>query len=470
MIKISTDIEKDKFNQFVSIEENARILFSGKFGTGKTHFLNEFFEVNKNTYEVFHLYPVNYQIGNNEDILNLIKYDIVVELIRKNKDVFQAKEVCGIKESSLLFWSWAKENFTINSFLQKTVSTGEDLLLLAADPFTTVLSKLGRPLKELLEIDKEFQEFKLKYKAGDAGLIDEFNKLVKNKDISEPDYISNLIKEKILSEKAGKKSILVLDDLDRIDPEHIFRLLNLLSAFFEREDKNRFGFDCIIIVADYSNLENIFHHKYGPETDFSGYVNKFFSITPYYFDNRKAVISTVESVVLSVKNENPSLKTAIEHNNGYIKLFLEQIFSRAVELDLINLRELLKPTRFQFTELRKGGFNENDRGDSFQKIFDIGIKIAILSFANKNTFLGVVNKIKKAKFRTKEIMPFKDYLTCLLKVMNVVPSQGGKFYYNSYEVTWNFSTDSFESVSRGVEKDLFYDLLTEYVESKGYFT
>ena len=75
-----------------------------------------------------------------------------------------------------------------------------------------------------------------------------------------------------------------MDDLDRLDPESIFRLLNIFSSFFDRNQKNKFGFDKIIIVADYENIKNIFHHKYGEETDFEGYmINSFqqnlFSLT-----------------------------------------------------------------------------------------------------------------------------------------------------------------------------------------------
>ena len=108
-IKIITDTVKNDFEAFLNIEENSRIFFSGKFGIGKTYFLNEFFDSKSNKYEVFHLYPVNYQISSNEDILDLIKYDILVELLKKNKDIFQGNVVDGVKDSALLFYSWCKD-------------------------------------------------------------------------------------------------------------------------------------------------------------------------------------------------------------------------------------------------------------------------------------------------------------------------------------------------------------------------
>ncbi len=76
-----------KFEEHLGIENNSRILFSGKFGIGKTYFLNKFFKARKNKYEVFHLYPINYQISSNEDIVEFLKRDILIELLRK-KDVF----------------------------------------------------------------------------------------------------------------------------------------------------------------------------------------------------------------------------------------------------------------------------------------------------------------------------------------------------------------------------------------------
>ena len=68
-----------KFKEHLEIKDNSRILFSGKFGIGKTYFLKEFFKTSQE-YEVFHFSPVNYQINSNEDIAEFLKYDILVEL------------------------------------------------------------------------------------------------------------------------------------------------------------------------------------------------------------------------------------------------------------------------------------------------------------------------------------------------------------------------------------------------------
>jgi hypothetical protein len=411
------------------------------------------------------LYPINYQISANDDIVGLLKYDVIIELLKKNKDIFEEKSVNGIKESSLLFWSWIKDRYTVNDVLQKIISGGEDVASLSADPITSVLAKLGRPLKDLLDLDKDFQEFKTEYKAGDKGLIEKYTAEIKSKNITEPDYVSNLVKEKISQQKGIKKSVLILDDLDRVDPEHIFRVLNLLSAFFERENENRFGFDIIIVVADYANLEHIFHHKYGVETDFSGYVNKFFTIAPYRFDNQQAVVDTVEEIVKSIKNENPQMISAIGEG-GYIKLFLEHIFVRAVESQALTLRGLLKPTRFQFLELKKGGFNiQNLRTDEFEMYFNIAIRVAILSFTDIKGFLKVISIIKESPRRTQERMPFKPYITAMLKSLK--PERPEKsFYWKKYLIEWDTFENSFVKAEDVRDESLFYELLVDYIEHK----
>ena len=70
-----------QFSQHLNEKGNHRILFSSPYGTGKTTFLKEFFKEKKEKYEVLHLYPVNYQVADNKDIFELLKFDILTELI-----------------------------------------------------------------------------------------------------------------------------------------------------------------------------------------------------------------------------------------------------------------------------------------------------------------------------------------------------------------------------------------------------
>lgn len=468
-IKIPINSIKNDFDSFLKIEGNSQIFFSGRFGIGKTYFLKDFFNSQVDEYEVFHLYPVNYQVNSNEDIIGLIKYDILVELLNKNTDILQENETGGIKNSTLLFYSWCKKRFSLNSILQSALSYGESVSGLSADPILSSLGQLGRPLKDLLEIDKEYQEFKKEYKEGEKGLAEKYTAEIKSKSISEDDYLSHLLKEKIIQQKGNKKSVLVLDDLDRVDPDHIFRILNILSAYFEKEHENKFGFDSIIIVADYSNLKHIFHHRYGSNADFSGYLDKFFAISPYYFDNKKAVIDMVDEIVKSVKNEEPNLKGAIS-DSGYIKLFLSHIFMKAIDSEIMNLRELLKATRFQLSELRKGSYNEDPFSNSFQKIFDKAVRISIHSFSNIEVFIEKINIIKNDKTKREKRMPFGKYIATMLESFNMKMPEIENDYlqWRNYKIKKGQGDLNPIIVIGNLEEDLFYDLLIDYVKDRKY--
>ena len=52
-----------EFSKHISDPQNIRILFSGKFGVGKTTFINQYFADKEDKYIKIHLYPVNYSIA-----------------------------------------------------------------------------------------------------------------------------------------------------------------------------------------------------------------------------------------------------------------------------------------------------------------------------------------------------------------------------------------------------------------------
>ena len=89
----------------------------------------------------------------------------------------------------------------------------------------------------------------------------------------------------------AKKTVLIFEDLDRLDPQHLFRILNVLSAHIDdtsNPDKvcNKFGFDNIVLVMDYETTEHIFHHFYGVAANYSGYMSKFLACEPFRYSFR----------------------------------------------------------------------------------------------------------------------------------------------------------------------------------------
>ncbi|MGX7835563.1 hypothetical protein ACWKSR_10475, partial [Campylobacter fetus subsp. venerealis] len=84
-MKFELEIPKKQFLAHLDLKNNYRIIFSGGFGTGKTYFLDDFFKEHVK-YEAIHIYPVNYSVSSNEDIFELIKYDILFKLLEKGLD------------------------------------------------------------------------------------------------------------------------------------------------------------------------------------------------------------------------------------------------------------------------------------------------------------------------------------------------------------------------------------------------
>ena len=82
---IAEEIVKHKKEELKHHLENAdRMIFSAKFGDGKSFFLQKIRE-DKNLfsdYEFITLYPVNYVVSQNEDIFEYIKRDIIVQLAK----------------------------------------------------------------------------------------------------------------------------------------------------------------------------------------------------------------------------------------------------------------------------------------------------------------------------------------------------------------------------------------------------
>ena len=56
-------------------EKESRIIFSAKFGDGKSYFLNEFmnsYDEKKNDYYFITLHPVNYVVEENRDVMSIL--------------------------------------------------------------------------------------------------------------------------------------------------------------------------------------------------------------------------------------------------------------------------------------------------------------------------------------------------------------------------------------------------------------
>lgn len=326
------EIDK-KFRDHIEIDENFRIVFSGKFGIGKTTFLKHFFNSKDSEIINITLYPVNYSILDNEDIFSYIKYDILTNLLSNYE----------LKERHLAFLnSW--DNF-MTSNLSQVVATA--MLL---------IPKLGKQLnlliKEIVKLDKEFAKHKKsqldKDKEEIHSYLDQFHKAEGG--IYEANVITLIIQEWILDLKeSGKKVILVMEDLDRIDPNHIFRILNIFSAHFDTTEgsriKNKFGFNQVMLVCDINNIKRIFHAQYGAKVDFNGYVDKFYSKEIFRFDNTENILSIIKEIVEGITINYEQEGKLLNHpEQTKIHQRILTLLEPIINYEKINLRSLFKYT------------------------------------------------------------------------------------------------------------------------------
>lgn len=332
-IKIETSELLKEFKQHLGIEYNKRILFSGPFGTGKSTFLKEFSEKENDDFFYVKIFPVNYSVSNNEDVFELIKFDLLLQLMGNYYEKIKLE----------------KEDFTL--LLKTQVFMMERMkfmpLLYAMLGFS---EKLGTPLTKFIEAVEStygsYNKFSEEINIDEEKEIHTFLKSIEQKKGSsyEMDAVSELIFNLIERIKAGEdnvQSVLIIDDLDRLDPEHIFRLFNIFSAHYDNDyEKNKFGFDKVIFVCDIENIRKIFHHKYGTGVDFSGYIDKFYSLAPFDFNIRKFIQIKIDNFISEIKYEKELTPYGITINDiSYV--VLKCIINSLIESKQVNLRMLL---------------------------------------------------------------------------------------------------------------------------------
>ncbi len=265
-MEISTslmDSGSDSFEE--KLRNSTRMLFSAKFGTGKTTFLRYVFEDNKldSDYEAIFLSPVVYSIVPNSDILELIKFDIITELLSKYPDCIDNIEV--------------DELFVCSLFLQEKVEiVSEKVVSSIKKSKAFVIAKIINGLIE----SKSFNQTKQALEEANEDFLRRFVLETNVSRYREGDIVGHIIAQVVKNiQNQGKKLVLIIDDVDRMDPGEVFRILNVFSVHWDtyRVRRNMFEFSNVIIVADNDNLKSIFHHMYGENTHYEGYIDKFYT-------------------------------------------------------------------------------------------------------------------------------------------------------------------------------------------------
>ncbi|MDE0243544.1 MAG: P-loop NTPase fold protein [Candidatus Kaiserbacteria bacterium] len=281
----------DHFKHHLEMLRNSRILFSGKFGIGKTFFIERFFKQYEEYYFWVRLRPTAYQIVGSEVLIETMKEDLMISIMEQGGEkgpLSGHKEKSKMKKLVKIGWKTASLLGRVNPIANFIVAAIEEI----KESFGTITEEKIR---------------------------------------------------KMLCKVAGKekKKVLVIDDMDRLDPEHIFRLFNVFSLFVgEDEEKTvakRLGFDHVIFVADYNNLRSIFHHKYGAGTDSQGYLDKFYSKEVFEYDPKGIIAEYMGTVFGPQPNKQVTDKTG-QYISVWLSLFLLKNFFRK---NIINLRQVL---------------------------------------------------------------------------------------------------------------------------------
>ncbi len=328
---ISIEDAEKKFGIHLNQAQNERIIFSGKFGTGKSYFLKQYFDSNCAKYNYIWLTPVNYVVGANQDIFEWIKIDIAKQLVANAQ----------VNKHATKF----TKNNLVNTYLYQN----------AASIFTTLLTEIAAaPIKKYTGFDflKLFRKQINDYKQFEDGANEETKSDFQNLEeyiqksfqvkgsIYEDDLTTQIIRASIqlLKLKSKKDTVLIIDDLDRLDPEHIFRILNIFSAHNDHFDSNKFGFDKAILVRDLDNIENLYKHKYGERVDFEGYIEKFYTYEPFYFNISDAIIGycMTQKFEYDIDLENRAILSLL------LQLFLQN--------QLLKIRSLKKIFTTHYTE------------------------------------------------------------------------------------------------------------------------
>lgn len=344
------------------LKKNDRVIFSAPFGDGKSYFLNQFQKDYNNDYVFITLYPVNYQVVENYDVFELIKRDILVQLIAN--DIFVSEDI--VIPDGIYAYYYLLHSSNLNLEIEDLMPLTEVLNLdqSVVNKFLTATSIWN----VLHKIKAGFDDYKKKFEEGKTeNKINEYLaafRTGKGK-IYEFDMMSFLISsfiEKYKEKYPDRKIVLCVEDLDRLDPAHIFRILNILSAHVDRQfisfeeqerfgiRKNKFGFDKTIIVCDYIKFNALFLHFYGEKANFNGYISKFTSSNPFFYSFRKKVSDKlIDSIESLVHFDDDVLKSALASKNTMVEK-INDLNIRQLEYIVSDLERDIRNERIEFPD------------------------------------------------------------------------------------------------------------------------
>lgn len=444
----------EEFYYHLSAVDVDRTIFSAKFGDGKTEFLHQFKEKYSNEYTFYTLYPVNYQIAPNEQIMEYIKRDLLFQLILNGT----LTPIGNIPDSILLQWYVNENSFDIVKDIIKFAPS----IIGSRNQLSAILKGAINLIAGIKKRCEKFNEFKAGITEGN---FEKATKIIGNLsegagNIYELDPISWLIAQSIANK--GGKSVLIIEDLDRIDPAHLFRILNIFSAHIDRhylcsdktiyqddEEKpfdklpNKFGFDKIIFVMDADATRSVFNNFYG-DSNYEGYINKFFSKRVFHYS-----ITDNAYQLLYAHIEEKYIMSQL--------LFADILVTIGFKMEQKSVRDIVKVLDDFEDAYRKEEVRVTDdfcflSDTPLVKLLAILIRLGIKRNHLSNHFKEMYEELFKKQIGIRT-MPSKEkfieLLGCFAMNENSIRNNGKIYYYGTgYQMLFNKDQDGYKILKK----------------------
>lgn len=462
------------FKDHLDAENNERIIFSGIFGIGKSYFLKDFFEKHKEEYLAINLAPVNYSISSNEDIFKLIKYDILYELIMTHELELDIESVNKLLAFAVMLPAKAKiifENLVaVIPFLNKE----------AAD-FTPLITLINTSLPLFEEVNKVSKDVNLNSR------VEAFIKDINQGHLFEEDFITKFVEQSLNNLSCeNKKKVLIIDDLDRIDPEHIFRLFNIFSSHlnYNNTTTNKFGFDKVVFVCDIDNIRNIFSNRYGTDVDFSGYIDKFYSSDIFHFNNNESVVSISNALIWSIDfgDYKDFLREHLARTPYNEDGLLTYLIKQCINSGSLSIRRIksVYGRPYKFKERKLPIFNSREMPENWRIPGLIGLEILTWIFGGvESTEKALQKLIKFGRSRDNQsnrdqgneirlagnLIPFLDYKNHQFKVSNRNSYDQNPTIKHKFKIDTSESGLEYELIRSGDRLDQYYAYIATIEEN-----
>ena len=461
------------------LENNNRTIFSAKFGDGKTYFLKEFKHFRREEYAFITLYPVNYQIAENKAIFEYIKRDILIQMITQE----MIEPAYEIPDSlKLQFYVMNNSGTLIKNLIDTIPSLGlpeekMGLFLAACKGLSSIFCMSQAISKYKKAIDDH----------DDEALIQSFlDKHIKEKGSPyEIDLITHIIIHNIswYKETYNKKVILIIEDLDRLDPAHLFRILNVFSAHIDRvyqlsttqeessegfpeNSPNKFGFDNVITVFDNEIAERTFKYFYGEDANYTGYISKFLSSAPFYYSIKKLAQNQFYEFV-----KKECFYSVSQAPNAIQDLFNE-----------ISIRDMFKIKNKYLNRIRKEyyplGYGANSGKELFISTFGPFTKlVSILLLINKDKedLKHRLREIRRFPLSTVQCLGVYTFVSHPISSLHLIMADKCKYQYNltfnkdtniiidcSFKEIVSYNSEDFRISTDDIIKA--FDIATDYID------